>query len=108
MIPNHAQFLQAIADQNKVWVKFYSKPDSGVLEQAYTPLEYGLGSAQDGFNRYWLQDPAGKTGDQPFGLMPLQILELKALGQPSAAAPAAAAPSPAEVLPPVPVAAACE
>ena len=59
MIANHDQFIQAIADKNKVWVRFYSKPDSGILEQAYTPLEYGLGNGLDGFNRYWLQDPAG-------------------------------------------------
>ena len=64
MIANHDQFIQAIADKNKVWVRFYSKPDSGILEQAYTPLEYGLGNGLDGFNRYWLQDPAAKPGSE--------------------------------------------
>src|ERR1022692_2618747 len=33
MIPNHAQFIQAIKEKKKVWVKFYSKADNGVLEQ---------------------------------------------------------------------------
>ena len=108
MIANHDQFIQAIADKNKVWVRFYSKPDSGILEQAYTPLEYGLGNGLDGFNRYWLQDPAAKPGNQPFGLMPLQVLALKVLSQPTDPKPVAAAPAPVELLPPVPSPVACE
>ena len=82
MIANHAQFIQAIQEKKKVWIKYYSKADNGVLEQACAPLQYGPGNGvQDGLNRYWLWDSASKTGSHTLGLLPQQIVDLKVLGE---------------------------
>ena len=82
MIPNHAQFLTAIHEKKKVWIKFYSPADNGVLERSCAPMDYGLGSAsQDGLNRYWLWDYAGEPGAQTLGLVPQQIVDLQMLGE---------------------------
>ena len=55
MIPNHPQFIAAIQAQQKVSVRFYSKPDSGVLDRVCAPMAYGPGgSVPDGLNRCWL------------------------------------------------------
>lgn len=81
MIPNHAQFTAAIADQKKVCVRFYSKPDSGVLDRVCAPMDYGPGENPDGLNRYWLWDYASDTGTKTLGLLPQQILDLQVLGE---------------------------
>ena len=82
MIPNHAQFIQAVQEKKKVWVKFFSRADNGVLEHACAPLEYGLGQDNaDGLNRYWLWDYSSITGSQRFGLLPQQIVGLSVLGE---------------------------
>lgn len=82
MIPNHPQFLAALQDKKKVWVKFYSKADSGVLERTCAPMDYGSGGApQDGLNRYWLWDYASNTGLHTLGLLPQQIVDLQMLGE---------------------------
>ena len=57
MIPNHAEFLAAINDHKKVWLRFYSTADSGVLDRVCVPMNYGPGGEiQDELNRYWLWD----------------------------------------------------
>jgi hypothetical protein len=81
MIPNHTQFTAAIQDKKKVCVRFYSKPDSGVLDRVCAPMEYGPGENLDGLNRYWLWDYAGEPGSKTIGLMPQQILDLQVLGE---------------------------
>lgn len=81
MIPNHAQFLTAITDQKKVCVRYYSTPDSGVLDRVCAPMEYGPGETPDGRHRYWLWDYAGEPGAQRLGLVPDQILDVQVLGE---------------------------
>jgi len=82
MIPNHKQFIEAITAKKKVYVKFYSVADSGVLERVCAPLDYGLGSeVQDQLNRYWLWDYTSNTGTPTLGLLPQQIVELQVLGE---------------------------
>jgi len=81
MIPNHAQFLSAIQEHKKVWVRFYSTADSGVLDRVCAPMDYGPGGGiQDGLNRYWLWDYASDSGANALGLLPKQIVELRMLG----------------------------
>lgn len=81
MISNHTQFTAAIQDKKKVCVRFYSKPDSGVLDRVCAPMEYGPGENPDGLNRYWLWDYANETGPKTIGLIPQQILDLQVLGE---------------------------
>ena len=100
MIPNHAQFLTAIQDKKKVWVKFYSKADNGVLERACAPMDYGPGGGvQDGLNRYWLWDYASDTGAHALGLLPQQIVDLQVLGEAFDPAQLAAGAKPEPVVP---------
>ena len=100
MIPNHAQFLEALNEKRKVRVKFYSKPDSGVIDRVCAPMDYGLGGEpNDGLNRYWLWDYASDTGSYTLGLMPQQIVELHVLGEVFDPAQFPIAPSPAPVPP---------
>ncbi len=80
MIANHTQFTAAIQDRKKVCVRFYSKPDSGVLDRVCAPMDYGPGENPDGLNRYWLWDYANETGPHTIGLIPQQILDLQVLG----------------------------
>jgi hypothetical protein len=82
MIPNHQQFIEAINEKKKVCVRYYSKPDSGVLDRVCAPLDYGPGNeTQDGLNRYWLWDYASAAGAHALGLVPQQIVDLKVLGE---------------------------
>jgi hypothetical protein len=82
MIPNHDRFLEAIQAHVKVTVRFYSAPDSEVLDRVCAPLDYGPGAdSQDGLNRYWVWDYAGLPGAQTLGLVPQQIVELSVLGE---------------------------
>jgi hypothetical protein len=81
MIPNHAEFLAAIHDHKKVWLRFYSTPDSGLLDRVCAPMDYGPGGGiEDGLNRYWLWDYASNTGSHKLGLLPQQVVELRVLG----------------------------
>ena len=82
MIPNHPRFIEAIHGKKKVWVKFYSTADSGVLEHVCAPLDYGPGSEiLDGLHRYWLWDYASPTASHTLSLAPQQIVELQVLGE---------------------------
>lgn len=82
MIPNHTQFIAAIQDKKKVCVRFYSKPDSGVLDRVCAPIEYGPGGETGNeFNRYWLWDYASTTDNHRLGLLPQQIVDLQVLGE---------------------------
>jgi hypothetical protein len=82
MIPNHAQFVAALADHKKVIVRFYSKADNGVLEHICAPMSYGPSSeASDGLNRYHLWDYASTTDKHPLELLPQQIVALSVLGK---------------------------
>ena len=82
MIPNHARFIEAIHGKKKVWVKYYSLVDNGVLEQVCAPLDYGPGSElPDGLHRYWLWDYTSTTGPHPLGLAPQQMVDLQVLGE---------------------------
>ena len=82
MIPNHARFIEAIHEKKKVWVKFYSTADNGVLEHVCAPLDYGPGGETPaGLHRYWLWDYTSKTGSQMLGLAPQQIVDLQILGE---------------------------
>jgi len=80
MIANHTQFTAAIEDRKKVCVRFYSTPDSGVLDRVCAPMEYGPGENPDGLNRYWIWDYDNEAGPKSIGLMPKQILDLQVLG----------------------------
>jgi len=82
MIPNHPQFIEAIAEKKKVWVRFYSTADNGVLEHVCAPMDYGPGGdTHDGLNRYWLWDYASNAGSHTLGLAPQQIVDLQVLGE---------------------------
>jgi hypothetical protein len=82
MIPNHAQFLEASQEHKKVWLRFYSAADSGLLDRVCAPMDYGPGGGiQDGLNRYWLWDYTSNTGSHTLGLLPKQIVELRMLGE---------------------------
>lgn len=81
MIPNHTQFTAAMQDKKKVFVRFYSKADSGVLDRVCAPMDYGPGENPDGLNRYWLWDYVGEAGAKTLGLLPQQILDLHVLGE---------------------------
>lgn len=82
MIPNHSQFLEAVAERKKVQTKFYSKADSGVIERICAPVDYGPGAAStDGLNRYWLWDYAGPAGFRMLGLASQEIVDMRVLGE---------------------------
>jgi len=81
MILKHAEFLQAIKEKRKVWVKFYSHADSGVLERSCAPMEYGPGAAKDGLNRYWLWDASSNAVNRTLSLTPQQIVDFSVLGE---------------------------
>jgi hypothetical protein len=82
MIPKHTQFITALNEKKKICVRFYSKPDSGVLDRVCAPLDYGPGGKiQDGLNRYWLWDYLGDSGSHCLGLVPEQIVDLQVLGE---------------------------
>lgn len=81
MIPNHAQFIEALNEKKKVRVRLYSIPDSGVVDRVCAPMDYGPGAAhQDDLNRYWLWDYTGR-GSHILGLLPQEILDLQVLGE---------------------------
>ena len=82
MIPNHPRFLEALNEKKKVRVRLYSVADIGVVDRVCAPMCYGLGVAnQDGLNRYWLWDYAGKPGSHTLGLLPQEIIDLQMLGE---------------------------
>jgi hypothetical protein len=100
MIPNHADFLAAIHDHKKVWLRFYSTPDSGLLDRVCAPMHYGpRGEIQDELNRYWLWDYGSNTGSHTLGLLPNQVVELRVLGDLFDPTQFASRPSPAPVAP---------
>jgi hypothetical protein len=81
MIPNHQQFIDAIQAKTKVFVRFYSVPDSGVKDLTCAPLDYGPGpEVPSGLHRYWLWDYASNTGTHILHLAPEQIVNLQVLG----------------------------
>ncbi len=83
MIPNHTHFVEAIQENKKVKVLYYSAPDSGVVDRICAPLDYGpgAGGAPDGVNRYWLLVYSNTGAAQTVGLVPDQIVDLKVLGE---------------------------
>jgi hypothetical protein len=82
MIPNHAQFLNAIAERNLIRIEFYSKPDMGVIDRECAPLDYGPeAGVEGGQNRYWIWDYADSTGANPLGLVPEQIVSVQVMGK---------------------------
>jgi hypothetical protein len=82
MIPNHKEFIEAIKEKKKVWLRLYSKADSGVIDLVCAPMDYGPGGGiQDGVNRYWLWDYTSNTGTPTLGLLPAQVLDLQVLGE---------------------------
>ena len=82
MIPNHAQFIDAIRDKKLVRIVFYSLPDAGKVDRECVPLDYGPEpGAIDALNHYWIWDEANTAGKNPLGLLPAQIVELRVLGK---------------------------
>lgn len=82
MIPKHDQFIAALNEKKKICVRFYSKPDSGVLDRVCAPMDYGPGGEiNDGLHRYWLWDYLGDSGLHNLGLVPEQIVDLQVLGE---------------------------
>ena len=82
MIPNHAQFLDAIRDRKLIRVVFYSQPDAGKVDRECAPLDYGPESGVKGApNRYWVWDLANTAGSNPLGLLPDQIVSVLVLGK---------------------------
>jgi len=101
MIANHAQFIAALDEKRKVRVRFYSQPDSGVLDRVCVPLAYGPGSGNtDGLNRYWLWNEAGDTSTHNLGLVPQQIVDLQVLSEAFDPAELPAGQAPGPVSPP--------
>lgn len=81
MIPNHAQFLQAIGEKKLIRIGFYSLPDAGTVNRECAPLDYGAApDAADELNRYWIWDYANTAGANPLGLLPDQIVGVQVLG----------------------------
>lgn len=81
MIPNHAQFLDAIREKKFIRISFYSQPDAGTVDRECAPLDYGPETgAKDELNRYWIWDPTPTAGSNPLGLLPGQIVSLRVLG----------------------------
>ncbi len=84
MLPNHPLFVEAILENKKVKVQYYSAPDSGVVDRTGAPLDYGpgaAGKAGDGMNRYWLLEYSNTSEARVVGLVPDQIVDLKVLGE---------------------------
>lgn len=82
MIPNHADFLEAIRRRKLVRIAFYSLPDNGTVDRECAPLGYTpTPGGSDPANRYWVWDPAGTAGVNPLGLLPDQIVSLQMLGK---------------------------
>jgi hypothetical protein len=82
MIPNHPRFIEALHAKKKVWVKFYSPVDNGILEHVCAPMDYGPGvEPPDGLHRYWLWDYTSTTEPHTLGLIPQQIVQLEVLGE---------------------------
>jgi hypothetical protein len=82
MIPAHKQFIEAIHAKKQVSVRFYSNPDSGVLDRVCAPLDYGPGGdIEDGLNRYWFWDYMSSPTPHTLGLLPQLILDLQVLGE---------------------------
>ena len=81
MIPNHQSFIDAIHEKKKVCVRYYSKPDRGVLDRVCAPIDYGPGHENhDGLNRYWLWNFAGNPETQLLGLTAPEIVNVQVLG----------------------------
>lgn len=81
MIPNHAQFIQAVRDKNRIRVEFYSKPDSGVVDRVCAPLDYAPDSATPGGpNLYWVWDLSTDVPWNPLALASEQIVKVNILG----------------------------
>lgn len=100
MIAKHAQFMDAMNEKKRVCVRFYSKPDSGVLDRVCAPMDYGPGDEiKDGLNRYWLWDYVGDTGSHTLGLVPQQIVDLQVLGEVFDPSQFIIGPAPASVTP---------
>lgn len=82
MIPNHTEFLDAIADTKMIRIEFYSKADAGKVDRECAPLDYGPDPGdEDALNRYWVWDYANSTGSNPLGLVPEQIVSVQVLGK---------------------------
>jgi hypothetical protein len=84
MLPNHPLFVEAILENKKVKVHYYSAPDSGVVDRIAAPLDYGpgaAGGAGDGMNRYWLLEYSSTNEPRVVGLVSDQIVDLKVLGE---------------------------
>lgn len=82
MIPNHAQFLDAIRERKLIRISYYSRPDAGTVDRECAPLDYGPDPAVgDGLNRYWVWDLATTAGTNPLGLVPEQIVSVHILGK---------------------------
>ena len=82
MISNHSQFIDAIHAKKKVWVRFYSKADSDVLDRVCAPMDYGPGGEiMDGLNRYWIWDYTSESGAHALSLVSQEIVDLRVLGE---------------------------
>jgi hypothetical protein len=82
MIPNHADFLEAVRRHKLVRIAFYSLPDNGTVDRECAPLDYAPApGGSDPANRYWVWDPAGTAGPNPLRLLPDQIVSLAMLGK---------------------------
>jgi hypothetical protein len=82
MIPNHAQFLDAIRQKKLIRIAFYSRPDSGTVDRECAPLDYGPEpDAANVLNQYWIWDPANTAGANPLGLLSDQIVSVQVLGK---------------------------
>lgn len=82
MIPNHARFIEASHETNKVGGRFYSKADNGVLDRVCAPMDYGPGGEiKDGLNRYWLLGLRKQYGPHTLGLVAQQTTDLQVLGE---------------------------
>ena len=81
MIPNHAQFIEAIQQKKKVTLRFYSRADSQVIDLVCAPMDYGAAAAPDGVNRYFLWDYTSNNGSHTLSLLPEQVLDIRILGE---------------------------
>ncbi len=82
MIPNHADFIEAIRRRKLVRLAFYSVPDHGTIDRECAPLAYAPApTGGDLSNRYWVWDWASTAGTNPLRLLPDQIVSLEMLGR---------------------------
>ena len=73
-------FIQAIHNQRKIRIKFYSKEDRGVLQRTCAPMDYGPSRrAKRKNDRFHFWDYDSDTQSHILSLNPEQVIEIVVL-----------------------------